>query len=226
MFKAGRVRLASGPGALGLYQYDRQRVLRYTQQERMQAYRRVFGYTNVSPPDGAKANQSFHTLFSNFNNQVALFFRDKRVSEVVRPNGRDLTYGSVAVVRRAGLDLRNNLKSASYGHVNVLRVEVLQLLEHAFEILASDDIRRLFGADDPWDVLDEVLRRYLGEQTVISQRSRMALTGQRIIRLLLYQRPTQSALPSFDFFTYTLVNEYGLERKGNVIPLRRHATSA
>lgn len=184
LFKAGGVRLASGPGALGLYQYDRQKVLRYTNQERMQAYRRVFGYTNIDPVTGAKPNDLFHELFSNFNGQVARYFRDKRISEVVRPDGRELTYGSVAIVRRAGLDLRNNLKGASYGHVNVMRVEVLQLLEHAFEILGSEDVRNLFGADNAWDVLEEIMRRYFKEQALTSQRSRMAQAGREILRFL------------------------------------------
>jgi hypothetical protein len=184
LFRAGRIRLVSGYGALGLYQFDRQHVLRYTRQERHQAYRRVLGYTNIDPPAGSKPNQLFHKLFVNFNTVVAQFFRDQRISEVIRPNGRDLTFGSVAVVRRAGLDLRNNLKDASYGHVNVLRLEVLQLLEKAFKILGADDVMRLFGADNAWDVLEEVLRSLCGEHSIASQRSRMAITGRNILRWL------------------------------------------
>lgn len=184
LFKAGRIRLSSGAGAMALYQFDRQRVLRSSRQERMQAYRRVFGYTDAAPPKGAQPNIGFHRLFTGFNNQVARFFRDKRISEVVRPMGRDLSFGSAAVVRRSGLDLRANLKGASYGHVNVVALEVSQLLERAFEILGAEDVRDLFGADTAWDVLDEVMRRHLGQQMVASQRSRMALTGRDIIRWL------------------------------------------
>ena len=129
LFRAGTVRLSGGAGAYGLYQYDRRQVLRYTRRERMQAYRRAFGYTQATPPTGAKPNPDFHTLYVHFMTQVAQFFRDKRISDVIRPRATDPSLGSVAVVRRAGLDLRNNLKSASYGHINILRVEVLQLLE-------------------------------------------------------------------------------------------------
>ena len=237
LFKAGRVRLASGNGALGLYQFDRQRVLRYTRRERLQAYRRVFGYTNVQPAPGSKPNTSFHGLFVNYNTRVARFFRDQRISEVVRPDGRSLTFGSVAVVRRAGLDLRNNLKGASYGHVNVLRVEVLQLLEQAFEILGSEDVTRLFGADDAWDVLEEILRRYLGESTVTSQRSRMAFTGREILRwlaqpdILNEDRVEFEALLKYiadsceEWLTSTeslgLMSERGSAASGKVVPFRR-----
>jgi hypothetical protein len=184
LFKAGRIRLSDGPGAVTLYQYDRQRCLRATRHERMQAYRRAFGYTDAEPPAGARPNVPFHKLFTGFNTEVAQFFRDRRISEVVRPNGRDLTFGSIAVVRRAGLDLRANMKHASYGHLNVLAAEISQLLERAFVILEADDVKRLFGADNAWDTLEEVLERYLGERNVASQRSRMGFSGREIIRWL------------------------------------------
>ena len=126
LFKAGAVRLSSGAGAYGLYQFDRRQALRHTIRDRMQAYRRVFGYTKATPPPGSQPNREFHQLFVHFMIQVAQFFRDKRISEVIRPRATDPSFGSISVVRRAGLDLRNNLKGASYGHVNVLRVEMLQ----------------------------------------------------------------------------------------------------
>jgi hypothetical protein len=182
LFRAGSVRLSSGAGAYGLYQYDRRQVLRYTRRERMQAYRRAFGYTNITPPTGAKPNRDFHTLFVHFVTQVAQFYRDKRIADIIRTRATDPGYGSIAVVRRAGLDLRNNLKHASYGHINVLRVEVLQLLNEAFRILGTDDIRKLFGADNAWDVIDEVMRRYLNQPHLnASQRSRMAEAGRKVI---------------------------------------------
>ena len=112
-------------------------------------------------PTGSRANTDFHKLFSHFVHQVTLFWRDKRISDVIRERAYDPSFGSIAIVRRAGLDLRNNLKWLSFGHLNVLRVEVMQLLEEAFKILDSDDVKRLFGADNAWDVVEEVLIRYL-----------------------------------------------------------------
>ncbi len=184
LFRSGTVRLSSGVGAYGLYQFDKRQVLRYTRLDRFQAYRRVLGYSNVQPPPGAKPNSKFHGLFSHFIAQVARFFRDKRVSEVIRPRPTDPSFGSVAIVRRAGLDLRNNLKQESYGHVNVLRVELLQLLDEAFRILRADDIKKLYGAESAWDVIEEVLQRYFNETINASQRNRMAVAGREIIRWL------------------------------------------
>ena len=184
LFKSGEVRLSDGPGAMALFQYDRKRVLRYTLSDRKSAYRKVFGYTDFEPPSGAPANEVFHPLMANFTRHVSNFFQDKRVSEVVRPDNTRESFGSMAVVRRAGLDLRQNLKQVSYGHIAVLRSEVMVLLRDAFEILNAEDVKRLYGADTPWDMMEEILQRHLGERPITSQRHRMAVTGRDVLRWL------------------------------------------
>jgi hypothetical protein len=184
LFHAGAVRLSSGPGAFRLYQFDRRDVLRYTLADRIAAYRRAFGYGGVALPQGSSPNVDFHRLFGHFVNQVALFWRDKRISDVVRERAYDPSFGSIAIVRRAGLDLRNNLKFTSFGHLNVMRVEVMQLLDEAFKILGADDVKNLFGVDNAWDVVEEVLVRYFNERLVTSPRQRMAVAGREVLRWL------------------------------------------
>src|ERR1700741_2519695 len=114
LFKAGTVRLSGGTGAFALYQFDRREVLRYTERDRMAAYKRVFNYGGASVPTGSRANTDFHKLFAHFIHQVTLFWRDKRISDVIRERAYDPSFGSIAIVRRAGLDLRNNLKRLSF----------------------------------------------------------------------------------------------------------------
>jgi hypothetical protein len=184
LFQAGAVRLSGGEGAFRLYQFDRRDVLRYTMRDRLAAYRRAFGYGRTPAPSGTTPNVDFHHLLSHFINQVALYWRDKRISDVVRERAYDPSFGSMAIVRRAGLDLRNNLKFTSYGHLNVLRVEVMQLLDEAFRILGADDVKNLFGVDTSWDVVEEVLVRYFNERLVTSPRQRMAVAGRDVLRWL------------------------------------------
>jgi hypothetical protein len=184
LFDAGAVRLSNGPGAFRLYQFDRRDVLRYTSRDRLMAYRRAFGYGGGPAPSGTTPNVDFHNMFGHFINQVALFWRDKRISDVVRERAYDPSFGSIAIVRRAGLDLRNNLKSTSFGHLNVMRVEVMQLLEETFRILGADDVKNLFGVDTAWDVVEEVLVRYFNERLVTSPRQRMAVAGREVLRWL------------------------------------------
>lgn len=184
LFRAGAVQLSSGPGAFALYQFDRREVLRYTRRDRQIAYRRAFGYGNAPVLPNSRTNSDFHHLFTHFVNQTTLFWRDKRVSDVIRERAYDPSFGAIAIVRRAGLDLRNNLKFMSFGHLNVMRVEVMQLLDEAFRILNAPDIKRIFGADTAWDVVEEVLVRHFNERLVTSPRQRMGVTGREILRWL------------------------------------------
>ncbi|OLE13108.1 MAG: hypothetical protein AUG89_06000 [Acidobacteria bacterium 13_1_20CM_4_56_7] len=198
LFRAGTVRLSGGPGAFALYQFDRRDVLRYTKNDRLSAYKRIFGYGGAPVPTGSRANNDYHKLFTHFVHQVTLFWRDKRISDVIRERAYDPSFGSIAIVRRAGLDLRNNLKWLSFGHLNVLRVEVMQLLEEAFKILDSDDVKRLFGADNAWDVVEEVLIRYFNERLVTSPRQRMGVTGREILRWLAQKHILQTTRAQFE----------------------------
>lgn len=198
LFRAGTLRLSGGTGAYGLYRFDRREVLRYTRRDRAAAYRRAFGYGTLPAPTGGRPNRDFHPLFTAFNEEVAAFWRDKRISDVIRDGAYDPSFGSIAVVRRSGLDLRNNLKFASYGHINVLRVEVMALLEEAMNLLGSADIRSQFGADNEWDVIEEVLTRYFQEPLSTSLRQRMAVAGRELLRWVAEPHILQSNRTQFE----------------------------
>ena len=138
----------------------------------------VFDYTSTPPAPGARPNAAFHSLFVQFVTSVAEFFRDKRVSEVIRPRATDPSFGSIAVVRRAGLDLRNNLEQV------ILRARQCSVastrsncLNEAFQILGSDDVMNLFGASNAWDVLEEVMPPLSGRVTGCCVSSAIAWGG-------------------------------------------------
>jgi hypothetical protein len=182
-FRAGTLRISNGPGAYGLYKFDKHGLLRYRERERWQMYRRVFGYGVVEMP-ASRPNAMFDGLFRHFISETAKYWRDKRISEVIRERAHDPTFGSIAIVRRAALDLRNNLKNSSYGNVSVMRVETSQALAEAFKILDAPDLRAQFGAENPWDLLELVLWQYFGRSVQASTINRMATSGREIIRWL------------------------------------------
>jgi hypothetical protein len=130
-------------------------------------------------PPGARPNAEFHRLLMHFVNQETLCWRDKRVADVIRQRSFDPNFGSIAIVRRAGLDLRTNLKFASFGHLNVLQVEVMQVLDEAYRILGADDVKRLFGADNAWDVVEEVCGATSTSSSSPRRDSRWAFQGAR-----------------------------------------------
>jgi hypothetical protein len=77
-------------------------------------------------------------------------------------------------------------------------VEVMQLLEEAFKILNSPDVKRLFGADNAWDVVEEVLIRYFNERLVTSPRQRMGVTGREVLRWLAQPHILQTTRAQFE----------------------------
>jgi hypothetical protein len=74
----------------------------------------------------------------------------------------------------------------------------MQLLEEAFKILDSDDVKRLFGADTAWDVVEEVLIRYFNERLVTSPRQRMGVTGREVLRWLAQPHILQTTRAQFE----------------------------
>lgn len=203
LFRAGTLRISNGEGAYGLYRFDKHNILRYHLRDRMQAYARVFGYAR-DPGPGARPNPQFHGLFSHFIGETAKYWRDKRISEVIRERATDPTFGSIAIVRRSGLDLRNNLKNSSYGYINVLRVEASQALAEAFKVLEAPDIRAQFGADNAWELIELVLWQYFHESVHASTMNRMAVTGREIIRWLAEPFVLQKNRTDFETLLYRI----------------------
>src|SRR5262249_50617202 len=67
-----------------------------------------------------------------------------------------------------------------------------------FKILDSDDIKRLFGADNAWDVIEEVLIRYYNERLVTSPRQRMGVTGREVLRWLAQDHILKTTRSEFE----------------------------
>ena len=61
-----------------------------------------------------------------------------------------------------------------------------------------DDIKRLFGADNAWDVVEEVLIRHFRERLVTSPRQRMAVAGREVLRLVSRPHILQTARAQFE----------------------------
>ncbi len=62
----------------------------------------------------------------------------------------------------------------------------------------ADDIKRLFGADNAWDVVEEVVIRYFNERLVTSPRQRMGVAGREVLRWLAQPHILQNARAQFE----------------------------
>lgn len=184
LFHDGRIRISRGPGARALYLMEKHAPLRYTPRHRAVAYRRTFGYGNASLPDGAPVNGNFHRQFLGFVSSIAQYFRDLRVSEVIRggPLLDQRPYGSQATIQRLGTDLRWQIDRATFGNVAALTLEMAQYLKTVLNTLDQPDIRKAFDANTRWDVVESVSRRYLGGSASLSHRTTLADSGRRLLQ--------------------------------------------
>lgn len=181
-FRTGALRLADGPGALALYQFDRKRVLRYTHADRETAYARVFG----APCEDVAiaANAAFPHLLARFIRAAHRLLAETGPAEDPSRLGLMDAPVSLETVRRAALDLRHNLKQVSYGNVAVLRSEVMVLLRDAFDIFEAEDIRDALGANSAWEVLESTLADLTPGPRAIAPQARVAASGREILRWL------------------------------------------
>lgn len=186
LFALGRMKIQQGPGARALYILEKWRPLRYTRRDRGLAYRRVFNYGSMPPPQGAAVNRNFHFQFVAFNSSLAQYFRDLVVGEVIRGSAEisDRPFGAIATVQRLGTDLRYAIDRASYGNILALTRETGNYLQTCLELLDAPDIKKSFDAMTKWDVLEAVSNRYLGGMAELSHRAKMAEAGRRLLQFI------------------------------------------
>ena len=185
LFEAGAVRLSAGPGAYGLYQFDRRDVLRYTRATAWPPTAACSATAAASasgsePPEHRLPHavralrQPGHAVLA----RQADLRRDPRAGAGPelrlhrrRPPGRPRPAQQPEVHL-----LRSPQRAAGRGHAAARGV----LQDPRVRQMSSD----LFGADNAWDVVDEVLIRYFDERLQSSPRQRMAVTGREVLRWL------------------------------------------
>jgi hypothetical protein len=186
LFHEGRIRIQRGPGARALYLLERHQPLRYKTRERMLAYRRAFNYGNLEASTDTVVNRDFHRQFVAFNAAIAQYFRDLLIGEVIRGSNliNQRPFGSQATVQRIGADLRWMLDRATYGFIVPLTIETGNYLKTVMDVLDAPDIKKAFDANNKWDVLEAISQRHLGGIPQITQRTKMADAGSRLLSFI------------------------------------------
>ncbi|MDJ1156815.1 hypothetical protein QNA08_00965 [Chelatococcus sp. SYSU_G07232] len=183
LYRDGRMRIQRGPGARGLYLLEKWQPLRYGPRDRLVAYMRVFNYGKAPRPAGAIVNVNFHYQLVGLMSALAQYFRDLTIGEVIR-GGQTLEqrpYGTLATVQRLATDLRYALDRASYGNIVALTQEAGLHLRQLLDLFDTPDIKKAFDANNKWDVVEQVLHRHFGGARELSQRTKMAESGRRVL---------------------------------------------
>ena len=142
-----------------------------------------FNYGKAPRPAGAILNVNFHFQLVALMSALAQYYRDLTIGEVIR-GGQDIEqrpYGTIATIQRLGTDLRYALDRASYGNIVALAHETGLYLKQLLDLFETPDIKKSFDANNKWDVIEQVLNRYLGGARELSQRAKMAESGRRVL---------------------------------------------
>ena len=128
---------------------------------------------------------NFHFYFQLVALMTALarYFRDLTIGEVIRGSQEieQRPFGTLATVQRLAAELRYALDRASYGNIVAMAHEAELYLKELLELFETPDIKKSFDANNKWDVLEQVLDRYLGGARELSQRAKMAESGRRVL---------------------------------------------
>ena len=183
LFHSGSIKLTRGPGANSLYLLEKWRPQRYSLRHREAAYRRAFNYGVTTASAGTVVNRNFHRQLVGFMGSVAQYLRDLRIGDVIRGSQQigHRAFGSAATVQRLGIDLRYALNRATYGSIYAVSVETGHYLKQVLQLLDAPDIKKAFDANTKWNVVEAVSQRYLGGMAEISQRTKMAESGRRVL---------------------------------------------
>ena len=185
-FFDGKLRITSEPGALALYRYEKRKKERFRRDKRELVYKRVFNYGNAKQKPDTPINTDFHKLLVSFVTSVAKFYRDQRISEVIRKGaaGLESSFGSLERVRQAGIDLRNSVNRYAYGVTLLFTMEMASYLTECLEILRLPEIHLAYNVKTEWALIEKIGEQKLKKVEKASVRGTVAQEGKEILSWL------------------------------------------
>jgi len=187
LFNSGELPFRNTKGGRLIVDYWRRSTERPTEPERLSTYARCFGFTNGEPTEST--NREFAELWLRFLSAVSAFDRQTEVDGLLTSE----TQVSQETVRSSGRKLAANLSVYGSGVVpfaTALREQISDICE----ILRNDDVMRVYGARDMWQIVDQVTSLELGGPRPTLRYRTMANAGATIIGWLANHANEQTAV--------------------------------
>lgn len=179
LFQIGALPLERGMAGEYLYRYIRATPDRISPYERRNTYARVFGVAVGDPNAQGAQFRNFDDLWLRFVSAVSDWYRKSQVESLFATNGRYVP--SQEQVRKTGLDLAANLSLYCYGGTWFVASELQKNIAEYVDLLSSPEIKRLYGARDMWQVIDQVSVLEFGRPVNTIRARTMANAGATII---------------------------------------------
>ena len=185
-FFEGRLRITTDKAALALYRYEKRNKDRYHSRHRRLIYNRNFGYGTVKLPSRTPANEDFHKSLITFVRAVSRFYRDQRISEVIKQGPKALrsSFGSVEQVRKAGIDLRNGVNRYSSGITLLFTIELSRYLDEVLMILREQEVQAAYNVSSEWALIEKIGEEQLGKREKASVRGSLGQEGRAMLEWL------------------------------------------
>ncbi len=179
LFQIGALPLERGPAGEYLYRYIRNTPERISAYERRNTYARVFGVATGDPNAPGARFRNFDDLWLRFVSAVSDWYRKQQVESLFASSGRFVP--SQEQLRKTGLDLAANLSLYCYGGTWFVASELQKDIAEYVDLLSSPEIKRLYGARDMWQVIDQISLLEFGRPANTIRARTMASAGATII---------------------------------------------
>jgi hypothetical protein len=176
LFTQGAIPLSRGPAGQDLYEYLRNAVNRFTEEERRGLYGRAFGLATGSV-DVAAPNREFNDLWMRFLSAASWY--DRQADKTAQH--QQITVETLA---KAANDVAVNLTLHGYGIGHFAAVELQRLVRDVLGMLGRQEIMSAFGATTVWQLVERVSEMYLGGAVNGVRHRTMAASGQKVIEWL------------------------------------------
>ena len=186
----------TGDAGQMLYSYWKDTPNRMSEAERRNFYSMTMGI-----PGGSNAgmiNREFNDLWLRFVSSVSSFVRKNEIDRLLRAPVPAAI--SQQQVRKAARDLAVNLSMHGYGMTFHAAKDLQSQLKFMFDLLSNPDIKSNYGANDMWQVVDQVATLELGGAKTSSRYRTLATCGAIITAWLAtnVERITRSTKPIID----------------------------
>ncbi len=175
LFQSGILPLGQGRAGLNLFNYWKESPQRISEGDRRNFYARAFGFPGGGA--GTVPNGEFNDLWLRFVTSVSSFSRQNSADDLLRKE-------VAQQVRKSARDLAANLSLHGYGFAHFVAVELNRTIKDAVKILSEPEIKSAYGAQDMWQVINQVAKLELGGAVNLVRYRTMATSGATIISWL------------------------------------------
>ncbi|MDD9932734.1 MAG: hypothetical protein OXT09_03985 [Myxococcales bacterium] len=173
-FMRGMLPVSRGIGGQKVFDYIKNGVNRFNEQDRRELYARAFGFAQGGV-DVELPNREFQDLWVRFLSATSVWFRQSP-QEKLRVSPEQL--------HKAARDLAVNLSMHGYAISHFFAAELQGLIKDVGGMLNHPDVVRAFGVRDQWQLVDRVAQVFLGSSVNTVRYRTMARAGGKVIQWL------------------------------------------